>query len=489
MRFRVLFRLLARTPVLIVGLTVAFGGIEAFARDRALLIGISQYKYIDSLRYADADAKELANWLTTAGGFSKRDVTLLLNGDARKGRIYDAFRELVQESQRQPLGRVVVMFAGHGVSRRETPDAFLAPADAADGVADFYATGLGPSASARNDTYIERGWFAKQLSAIRASSVLVILDSCYSGVPDFADEVARQFGFMWQSGNGWDAERRGIVPVRRDATGAGTVSLPSGEVRALLAASGANQQSIENARFRHGALSYAMFETFRTFQGSLAPGERKGLPMGVLYDSVLKVFHRERVDGRRLLDLHQPMLLPVPDEADVLGANFLVFDGGPNAVASTGRLRLEGELGGGVLYVDGTAATLDSTQSVQLSEGKHQIEWYLPRTAFRDPRIVEIIAGRTVTIPIRSRGRLEVRSQFEGSARWQPLIINLDGVEVGRNEFRSTSLLAGMHELTVTWGSQKRSRKIEIRPDSPLEVIYTVRGTARRERSDGGPLQ
>ncbi|MBI4123339.1 MAG: caspase family protein, partial [Betaproteobacteria bacterium] len=51
----------------------------AAAQSRALLIGISQYAEIDSLRYADADVKAFSEILTDFAGYRRSDVTVILN--------------------------------------------------------------------------------------------------------------------------------------------------------------------------------------------------------------------------------------------------------------------------------------------------------------------------------------------------------------------------------------------------------------------------
>ena len=92
--------------------------LEAAAVDRALLIGISQYAEIEGLRYADADVKAFSQILVDFGGYSRSDVTLLLNTGATKERITTELERIVRESKTTPLDHFIFMFAGHGMPSR-----------------------------------------------------------------------------------------------------------------------------------------------------------------------------------------------------------------------------------------------------------------------------------------------------------------------------------------------------------------------------------
>lgn len=157
------------------------------AQNRALLIGISQYTELTSLRYADADVQVFSQLLTDFGGYSKSDVAVLLNLEATKRRIENEINRVISESQKQPLDHFILMFAGHGmegrIDNRET-NAFLAPSDANTNENTFYSTGKG---SVENETFINWAWLSKQLTLINAKSVVIILDSCYSGTKNLGD--------------------------------------------------------------------------------------------------------------------------------------------------------------------------------------------------------------------------------------------------------------------------------------------------------------
>lgn len=133
----------------------------------ALVIGISSYKNLrsqDQLRFADADAQALHNFLVSdMGGFRPENVTLLLNEQATREEI---LRELGRlQSISGPSSLVLVFFAGHGVVNK-TGQAFLIASDTrAD---DLFASGI--DMVSVNTT----------VQSMRARSVVIISDACHA---------------------------------------------------------------------------------------------------------------------------------------------------------------------------------------------------------------------------------------------------------------------------------------------------------------------
>src|SRR5208283_4389846 len=89
--------------------------------------------------------------------------------------------------------------------------AFLAPSDASISGNNFFSTGR----EVDNETFINKAWLARQLSAVNAKSVLVILDSCYSGTRDFGQLFLDNAGYSVHSYGSPGA--RGAVTVDRVA--------------------------------------------------------------------------------------------------------------------------------------------------------------------------------------------------------------------------------------------------------------------------------
>jgi len=83
-------------------------------KTRALVVGISKYQYIDSLRYADKDAEEFSRFLSANRFWNipGEDVKLLTNENAKCGNIIAELSRIVQVSK--PGDRVIFYFSGHG---------------------------------------------------------------------------------------------------------------------------------------------------------------------------------------------------------------------------------------------------------------------------------------------------------------------------------------------------------------------------------------
>ncbi len=133
----------------------------------ALIIGISSYANLraqDQLKFADADAQALRNFLVSdKGGFKESNVVLLLNEQATRAEI---LRELSRlQTVSGPTSLVLVFFAGHGVVNK-AGQAFLIASDTkAD---DLHASGL--DMITVNTT----------LQNMRARSVVIMSDACHA---------------------------------------------------------------------------------------------------------------------------------------------------------------------------------------------------------------------------------------------------------------------------------------------------------------------
>jgi hypothetical protein len=174
--------------------------------NRALLIGISQYAELEGLKYADANVKTFSQILTEFGGYRRSDVSVVLNTEATKARIMDEINKAVRASKREPLDHFILMFAGHGMpgtieggrtgkSGAVDTNIFLAPSDASTAASSFFSTGK----EIGNETFINRAWLAKQLSEIEAKSIVIILDSCYSGTEAFGELFFENLGYSIRS--------------------------------------------------------------------------------------------------------------------------------------------------------------------------------------------------------------------------------------------------------------------------------------------------
>src|SRR6185436_14153535 len=87
---------------------------------------------------------------------------------------------------------------------------FLAPSDASTAASSFFSTGK----EIGNETFINRAWLAKQLSEIEAKSIVIILDSCYSGTEAFGELFFENLGYSIRSFE-YSGPQRGVRDVRK----------------------------------------------------------------------------------------------------------------------------------------------------------------------------------------------------------------------------------------------------------------------------------
>jgi hypothetical protein len=137
---------------------VAGGGGAYFA----LVIGINQYRDpLPSLKTAAGDAEAMAKLLSERYGFR---VTLLLNGEATRANILNAFNQYRRNLHENDS--LLIYYAGHGSSEREADKAYWLPADAE---ADT------------SSNWIIADELTTDIRLEPARHVLIISDSCYSG--------------------------------------------------------------------------------------------------------------------------------------------------------------------------------------------------------------------------------------------------------------------------------------------------------------------
>jgi hypothetical protein len=142
----------------------------AGAASRALLIGINQYTGVPPLRGAVNDVALLSEVLTSRFGFQAKDVETLIDQQATRAGILAALDRLAARSAEGDL--VYLHFSGHGSQMRDRNG------DEQDGQDETIVPQDGRTQNVPDITDDEIG---EKLSAIRAKSLIVVLDSCHSG--------------------------------------------------------------------------------------------------------------------------------------------------------------------------------------------------------------------------------------------------------------------------------------------------------------------
>ena len=466
--------------------------------NKALVIGISQYQQISSLKFADADALEFSQLLTEFSNFKKTDVITVLNQQATKKRITEEINKLVIESQKKPFDNFIFMFAGHGIeSRIKTQDKnkkveeketniFLAPTDASLNENNFFTSADGREIS--NETFINKAWLAKQLSSIKSNRISIVIDSCYSGNKSFFSLLEREVGVR-KSSSAVSARDISVYQGQLDKPLVSNSNIEPLKI-AYLASSRDDQASAEYDELRHGALSYAIFEYIRGVRKTVSDTKLLEVTIDNLYTNIVHLFEHTKVEGKPLNAEHQPILFALPDLPAVQRMSFLSLQGIlRDTIAQTALLKISTEPSGVEVFIDGTKRAEKTNASFELLPGKYLIELYLPSTGYRFSFTKELKAQDIIEEKFDFQGKLEVASLIEESGKKLPgpdLDIFLNGNYIEKSKFFNTSLIAGTHLLEVRFQNVIKTKYVEIRPDSPLRVNYTVTRDISNNKDDRG---
>ena len=142
--------------------------------NRALIIGIDDYIYVQHLRGASADARDLENTLRNLG---VTDLSVLLNATATRGSVLLAFQQIIDRTQ--PGDTIFLALSGHGAQEPERVKG--SEPDGMDTV--FLLAGFDPTSRERNGEKIldkEFNHFIRQIEE-RGGKVLFIADTCSGG--------------------------------------------------------------------------------------------------------------------------------------------------------------------------------------------------------------------------------------------------------------------------------------------------------------------
>ncbi len=201
----------------------------------AVVIGISSYRSVQPLRYADKDALAFHEYLANHIGVPKEQTTLLLNDQAT---LMNLKRTLGTDLKRKASEKdtVIVYYAGHGAPEADASandddglEKYIVPYDADP--KDLYTTGL---PMREIETIFQR---------LSPERIIFISDSCYSGAT-----AGRTFATV---------ARRAVVSENFLAR------LSKGKGRIVLSASKASEVSEEREDLGHGVFTYYLLEGLR----------------------------------------------------------------------------------------------------------------------------------------------------------------------------------------------------------------------------------
>ncbi|MFC1489552.1 caspase domain-containing protein, partial [Thermodesulfobacteriota bacterium] len=206
--------------------------IEKHKKMWAVVVGINKYPNARQLKYAVNDAKIFYNHLVEHNHIPAENVTLLLNQEATLTKIRSTLGTYLK-SKAGKDDMVVIFFAGHGATERDTssPDGdglekYLLPFDV--DLKDLYATAL------------PMGELSRIFNRIRSERLIFIADACYSG-----------------ASGGRTISTTGL---RANISETFIERIASGKGRVIITASGANEVSAEKDELQHGVFTYFLIE-------------------------------------------------------------------------------------------------------------------------------------------------------------------------------------------------------------------------------------
>jgi len=218
----------------------------ARAERYAILVGISDYEAISDLKYPEADVDYLAQILTQYGQVAKENIKLLKGKDATYSEIQSSFVDWLASKNLTKNDLFIFYFSGHGTLRKCPPG--LEPDDTDEFLLPFNAK------KGKLGTYIKDDYLVSWLKSVRAKR-LVILDACFQGGgKSVLDEAERPFDLP------------SLVKTGDDLADASD---------ALLTASGKDEPAREDAKLKHGVLTYHLGEAFKTMDKSDKNGDGK----------------------------------------------------------------------------------------------------------------------------------------------------------------------------------------------------------------------
>ena len=200
----------------------------------AVVIGNEDYKYVAAVPFAARDAAIFAKYCSVTLGLPDDNIRLYTN--ATYGDILDAIDDIktISEVYNGDI-RVIFYYAGHGVPDEATRNAYLLPVDAR-------------SQQLKTCYPIEKLY--AELGSLKAHSVTLLLDACFSGS---------------QRGDGMLMSARGVALKPR-------TDEPKGNMVAISAATG-EETTYPDAEKRHGMFTYYLLSKLQESGGDVTLGE------------------------------------------------------------------------------------------------------------------------------------------------------------------------------------------------------------------------
>lgn len=133
----------------------------------ALIIGINKYDNLNNLEYAVNDARSIYDILIDKFGYKKENIKLILDDDATKTNIMNAYYEISKEACNDDS--VLIFYAGHGITYQAglKDKGYLVPCNGTE---------------QNLNSMISWDSLINDSELFRAKHIFYIIDACYSGL-------------------------------------------------------------------------------------------------------------------------------------------------------------------------------------------------------------------------------------------------------------------------------------------------------------------
>lgn len=138
--------------------------VAAEGKDYLLVIGINQYQSWPQLKNAQKDAADFSHIMRENFGFKPDYTKEFYNSQATRKNIYAQLRSFVNDLN--PNDRLLIYFSGHGYYDSTLELGYWIPADANENSSEDYLNNLD---------------ITRMVQKMKAKSIFVIADACYSG--------------------------------------------------------------------------------------------------------------------------------------------------------------------------------------------------------------------------------------------------------------------------------------------------------------------
>lgn len=311
------------------------GPIQAAMRNPdgvAAVIGVAHYRHPDvaPVEFALNDATVIKRLLIDTLGYSEARVLTRLDESASLSGMKLLIRGDLASRIVPDKSDIVVYYSGHGAPNADTRESYLIPWE--------YDPSYAPSS---DSAYPLKGLYA-DLAGLKARSVIVLLDTCFSGQSDSA------------SGRS--------APVVKDISPPFIeVPLPGLPNGVVIAAAGSREVATWDRKHRHGLFTYYLL---RGLQGDAADSR------GVVRAAALQRYLAEKVPqaARELRQRNQnPVMITSNDETVVARLSPPKY----------GSLAVTVDVGG-ELWIDGVQAGIatpgEELALVHIKAGAHELE-------------------------------------------------------------------------------------------------------------------